>query len=80
MNKANIIGWCLTLALSICGAYAAMNARIYEVEAKIKLLELQQSTNDFRLKKAEDNYEKIEQSLFRIENQLIQKADKKYIP
>ena len=74
-----MIGWVITLCMSVFGSYQMINARVYEVESKIKLLELQQLANQNRLEKLEILYPEIRESLYRIESSLQQKQDKKYL-
>ena len=85
IELANILGWAITLILSVGGAWAAMNARLYEVEAKIRLLEAQ-TTRDIKrndamyedMKKHIEDGNKVTESLIRIEGALKLKADKKF--
>lgn len=85
VELANILGWSLTLVLSIMGAWAAMNARLYEVEAKIRLLEAQTIRDAKRsdiiyddMKRHLEDSVKVTESLIRIEGALKLKADKKF--
>jgi hypothetical protein len=85
VELANILGWSLTLVLSIMGAWAAMNARLYEVEAKIRLLEAQTIRDAKRsdiiyddVKRHLEDSIKVTESLIRIEGALKLKADKKF--
>ena len=80
MNKANIAGWLITICISVFGAYQAMNARVFEVEAKIRLLELEQSNMKAEVKEYKSNMDEIKESLLRIEGKLDQKQDKRYLP
>lgn len=71
-NKRFIIGAIITIVISITGAWSAMNARLYEVEAKIRLLEVQTAQVD----KSEDAIQAIQRSLIRIEGKLDLKQDR----
>jgi hypothetical protein len=71
-NKRFILGIVITIIISISGAWGAMNARLYEVEAKIRLLEVRTSQVD----KSEDAIQSIQQSLIRIEGKLDLKQDR----
>ena len=62
----------VTVILSITGAWSAMNARLYEVEAKIRLIEAQTKNLD----KNEDAIQQIQLSLVRIEGKLDGKQDR----
>lgn len=70
----NLIGWAITIILSIASSWGAMNSRLYEVEAKIRLIE----TSTKNLDKNEDAIQKIQESLIRIEGKLDLKQDKKW--
>lgn len=85
VELANILGWAITLILSVGGAWAAMNARLYEVEAKIRLLEAQTARDLKRndtmyddIKRHIEESNKVTESLIRIEGALKLKADKKF--
>ena len=85
VELANILGWSITLILSIIGAWAAMNARLYEVEAKIRLLEAQTARDIKRndvmyddIKRHIDDSVKVSEALVRIEGVLNLKADKQF--
>jgi hypothetical protein len=62
----------LTVVFSIAGAWTGMNARLYEVEAKIRLIEAQTKNLD----KNEDAIQQIQLSLVRIEGKLDSKQDR----
>lgn len=64
----------VTVIMSIVGAWGAMNARLYEVEAKIRLIEVQTKNLD----KNEDAIQQIQLSLVRIEGKLDSKQDKQW--
>lgn len=85
VELANILGWAITLILSVGGAWAAMNARLYEVEAKIRLIEAQTARDTKRndvmhedIKRHIEESTKVTESLIRIEGVLKLKADKKF--
>jgi len=62
------IGWLLTVLTSLGGSWGVMNARMYEVEAKIRLIEATKSDKP--------DIELIKQSLIRIEGKLDLKQDR----
>lgn len=70
----NVIGWALTIAIATASSWGAMNSRLYEVEAKIRLIESETKNLD----KNEDAIQSIQQSLIRIEGKLDLKQDKKW--
>jgi len=66
--NAIFIGWVITIVLSIGGSWSAMNTRMYEVEARIRLIESQKSDKV--------DISEIKQSLIRIEGKLDLKQDR----
>lgn len=81
----NIIGWLVTILVSTGGAWTAMNTRLYEVEAKIRLVEAQLTRDSKRnddihtdIKRHLEDSIKVTESLIRIEGALKLKADKKF--
>jgi len=62
------IGWLLTVLTSLGGSWGVMNARMYEVDAKIRLIEATKSDKP--------DIELIKQSLIRIEGKLDLKQDR----
>lgn len=84
MNEyITIIGWVSTVVISIFGAWSAMNARLYEVEAKIRLIEAQ---NQMHYKSSEEltttlknhlcESNKVNEAIIRIEESLKRKQDR----
>lgn len=80
-----MLGWAFTITVSILGAWAAMNARLYEVEARIRLLEAQGLRDTKRneeyyaqMRNHIDDSIKVTESLIRIESALKLKQDKKF--
>ena len=79
----DIMGAILTIIISVVGAWLAMNSRLYEVEAKIRLLEAQILRDN---KRNDEYYEqmkahiqeanKVNESLIRIEGKLDLKQDR----
>ena len=76
INKSHYIGWLMTVIISVIGAYGAMNARLYEVEAKIRLVEAQQSLNTTTLSDHMKEGQFIKETLIRIEGKLDLKQDR----
>ena len=85
MRKENIIGWVLTVIISIAGAWYTIDARVYSVEKKIELLQLQIDNCNKVLDKQQEDMEVVKDLFNRIDRNIIEirgilntKADKKY--
>ena len=85
MRKENIIGWVLTVIISIAGAWYTIDARVYSVEKKIELLQLQIDNCNKVLDKQQQDMEVVKDLFNRIDRNIIEirgilntKADKKY--
>ena len=85
MRKENIIGWVLTVIISIAGAWYTIDARVYSVEKKIELLQLQIDNCSKVLDKQQEDMEVVKDLFNRIDKNIIEirgilntKADKKY--
>ena len=85
MRKENIIGWVLTVIISIAGAWYTIDARVYSVEKKIELLQLQIDNCNKVLDKQQEDMEVVKDLFNRIDKNLVEirgilntKADKKY--
>ena len=85
MRKENIIGWVLTVIISIAGAWYTIDARVYSVEKKIELLQLQIDNCNKVLDKQQEDMEVVKDLCNRIDRNIIEirgilntKADKKY--
>ena len=85
MRKENIIGWVLTVIISIAGAWYTIDARVYSVEKKIELLQLQIDNCNKVLDKQQEDMEVVKDLFNRIDKNIIEirgilntKADKKY--
>ena len=85
MRKENIIGWVLTVIISIAGAWYTIDARVYSVEKKIELLQMQIDNCNKALDKQQQDMEVIKDLFYRIDENIIEirgilntKADKKY--
>jgi len=83
ITKSNIIGWVLTVILSVTAAYGTINARIYEVEKKIELLQLQISEDGKKIdrqvedmKEVRDMFNRIDKNLIELKGVVNQKQDK----
>ena len=85
MRKENIIGWVLTVIISIAGAWYTIDARVYSVEKKIELLQMQIDNCNKVLDKQQEDMEVVKDLFNRIDRNIIEirgilntKADKKY--
>ena len=85
MRKENIIGWVLTVIISIAGAWYTIDARVYSVEKKIELLQMQIDNCSKVLDKQQEDMEVVKDLFNRIDRNIIEirgilntKADKKY--
>ena len=85
MKKENIIGWILTVLISITGAWYAIDARVYDVEKKIELLQLQINNSNKVLDKQQQDMEDVKEMFNRIDKNIVEirgvlntKADKCY--
>ena len=85
-------GWILTIIIAIGGAWATVNARVYEVEKQIELLKLELSNNkaehlaqkertdrqDKIIEEIHSMFNRIDKSLISMSGKLNMKADKKF--
>ena len=85
MKRENIIGWALTIVISIAGAWYTIDARVYSVEKKIELLQMQIDNCNKVLDKQQqdmdvvkDLFNRIDKNIVEIRGILNTKADKKY--
>lgn len=85
MKRENIIGWALTIVISIAGAWYTIDARVYSVEKKIELLQMQIDNCNKVLDKQQEDMEVVKDLFNRIDKNIIEirgilntKADKKY--
>lgn len=85
MRKENIIGWVLTVIISVAGAWYTIDARVYSVEKKIELLQMQIDNCNKVLDKQQEDMEVVKDLFNRIDKNIIEirgildtKADKKY--
>ena len=85
MRKENIIGWVLTVIISIAGAWYTIDARVYSVEKKIELLQMQIDNCNKVLDKQQEDMEVVKDLFNRIDKNIIEirgilntKADKTY--
>ena len=85
MRKENIIGWVLTVIISVAGAWHTVDARVYSVEKKIELLQMQIDNCNKVLDKQQQDMEVVKDLFNRIDRNIIEirgilntKADKKY--
>lgn len=85
MRKENIIGWVITVIISIAGAWYTIDARVYSVEKKIELLQMQIDNCNKVLDKQQEDMELVKDLFNRIDRNIIEirgilntKADKKY--
>ena len=85
MRKENIIGWVLTIVISVAGAWYTIDARVYSVEKKIELLQMQIDNCNKVLDKQQEDMEVVKDLFNRIDKNIVEirgiintKADKKY--
>nr|DAT27605.1 MAG TPA: hypothetical protein [Caudoviricetes sp.] len=72
ITKANVVGWLLTVALSVMAAYGTINARIYEVEKKIELLQMQITEDGKKIDQQANDMKDIREMFNRIDKNLIE--------
>jgi hypothetical protein len=85
ITKANIIGYALTLLLSISGAAVAVNARVYELEKQLEIVKLDLENTKVKLNAQENTIDKLYEVTVRIDKNIIEltgelklKADKQF--
>ena len=85
MKKENVIGWILTVLISIAGAWYAIDSRVYSVEKKIELLQMQIDNSNKALDKQQQDMEDVKDMFNRIDKNIVEirgvlntKADKNY--
>lgn len=85
MKKENVIGWVLTVLISIAGAWYAIDSRVYTVEKKIELLQMQIDNSNKALDKQQQDMEDVKDMFNRIDKNIVEirgvlntKADKSY--
>ena len=85
MRKEKIMGWVLTVIISVAGAWYTIDARVYSVEKKIELLQMQIDNCNKVLDKQQEDMEVVKDLFNRIDKNIIEirgilntKADKKY--
>lgn len=85
MKRENIIGWVLTVIISVAGAWYTIDARVYSVEKKIELLQMQIDNCNKVLDKQQEDMEVVKDLFNRIDKNIVEirgilntKADKKY--
>ncbi len=83
ITKTNVIGWGLTVALSVVAAYGTINARVYEVEKKIELLQMQINEDGKKIdqqaedmKEVRDMFNRIDKNLIELKGVVNQKQDR----
>ena len=83
--RVQIAGWLLTILLSVVGAWGTMNARMYEVEKRIEIVQLQidnaqkaTEQNNIDLKEIRILFDRIDKSITEINGKLQLKEDKKW--
>ena len=86
ISKTNLIGWSLTITLSLFGGWMSTDARVYETEKQVELVKQeQQSEKEFSDRQLESNKEmmfiinRIDKGVVEIKGKLDLKADKKFI-
>ena len=85
VSKQNVVGWVITIAMSILGAYYTINSRVYELEKKIEIVQLQIDNNKEVLlqnqtdvKDIKEMFVRIDKSITEINGKLQLKEDKKW--
>ena len=85
MKKENVIGWILTVLISIAGAWSAIDSRVYSVEKKIELLQMQIDNSNKVIDKQQRDMEDVKDMFNRIDKNIVEirgvlntKADKSY--
>ena len=83
--RLQIAGWLLTILFSVVGAGGTMNARMYEVEKRIEIVQLQidnaqkaTDQNNMDLKEIRIIFDRIDKSITEINGKLQLKEDKKW--
>jgi len=72
ITRENVIGWLLTVALSVVAAYGTINARIYEVEKKIELLQMQIAEDGKKIDQQAEDMKEVREMFNRIDKNLIE--------
>lgn len=85
-NKSQIAGAILTVITSVFGAYAAINARVYELEKRIEIVEIEVKNSKEIIKNQNEGLEKIQELFNRIDKNITEingkldlKEDKKWL-
>jgi len=81
----NILGWIFTIVLSIMGAWYTIDTRVYAVEKKIELVQMQVDNinksidkQEADMKEVKDMFNRIDKNIVEIRGILNTKADKNY--
>jgi len=81
----NILGWIFTIVLSIMGAWYTIDTRVYAVEKKIELVQMQVDNINKSIDKQEADMKEVKDMFYRIDKNIVEirgilntKADKNY--
>jgi len=84
-NLQNVAGWILTIVLSVMGAWYTIDARVYTVEKKIELVQMQVDNINKSLDKQAQDMNDVKEMFYNIDKNIVEirgilntKADKNY--
>lgn len=84
-NVQNVFGWILTIVLSVMGAWYTIDARVYTVEKKIELVQMQVDNINKSLDKQAQDMNDVKEMFYSIDKNIVEirgilntKADKNY--
>jgi len=75
VSKTAVIGWIITVIMSVSASYATINARVYEVEKQIELVKLEQDNTRQMVDEIRPMFIEIKTSITELK---ALKADKKF--
>lgn len=85
-TKIQIIGCILTIASSMGGAWLTINARVYELEKRIEIVEIDIKNSKEIIKKQDEGlleirelFNRIDKNITEINGKLDLKQDKKFL-
>lgn len=85
-TKIQIIGCILTVATSMGGAWLTINARVYELEKRIEIVEIDVKNSKEIIKKQDEGlieirelFNRIDKNITEINGKLDLKQDKKFL-
>ena len=68
----NVVGWILTIVLSVMGAWYTIDARVYTVEKKIELVQMQVDNMSKSIEKQEKDMDEVKDMFNRIDKNIVQ--------